>query len=117
VTASAYTWNGLTADYLPHEREFILALASGGHRQEAELVHEIKAMFDATLDEEEQGIREYPEASQPRGNCTTDSDWSQRASIIANPPSSSSVPTGHGSFAIPQGIQKKLASKRGQSVR
>jgi hypothetical protein len=93
VTASAYTWNGLTADYLPHEREFILALVSGRHRQEAELVHEIKAMFDATLDE-----RDGP-GVEPSG------------AAIPGKSRSSSVPTGHGSFAIPEGIQAKLASK------
>jgi hypothetical protein len=115
VTASVYTWNELTAEYLPHERELILALASGGHRLEAEFVHELKATFDGTLDEEATTTLDRGSVTSgeyPRGESAAES------SVVAEPAaSSSSVPTGHGSFAIPKGIQAKLASKRGQSVR
>jgi hypothetical protein len=100
VTASAYTWNEMTAKYLPHERELILALASGGHRKEAEFIHALKATFDGMLDE-----RDEPSAmSQPQPDVVD-------AGAQGSGSRSSSVPTGHGSFAIPKGIQGKLASK------
>jgi hypothetical protein len=104
MTASAYTWNGLTAEYLPHERELILALASGGHRQEAEFVHELKATFGATLDEGEGNPS--VERSEDASRASADDRLGPQG---LSP--SSSVPTGHGSFAIPEGIQAKLASK------